>query len=94
MGANIFCLKACDPDYELGYRMCERECPARFGVPSLSWISCSRAIADASTADIYDRIGCNANAPAAYEEGVFETCLGDDQVRRDPIQPLLTTSAD
>lgn len=28
---------------------------------------------------IFDRIGCNANAPAAYEEGVYESCLGDNQ---------------
>ncbi|ORY92690.1 hypothetical protein BCR35DRAFT_349035 [Leucosporidium creatinivorum] len=53
MGANLFCLKACDPSWEDGWRMCEH---------------------------IYDRIGCNANAPAAYEDGVFESCLGDDQL--------------
>lgn len=29
---------------------------------------------------IYDRIGCYYNAPANYEEGVFESCLGDDQM--------------
>ncbi|KAG8937022.1 hypothetical protein FRC02_008129 [Tulasnella sp. 418] len=28
---------------------------------------------------IYDRIGCWRNAPAAYAEGVFETCDGDNQ---------------
>jgi hypothetical protein len=28
---------------------------------------------------IYDRIGCAYNAPASYEEGVFESCLGDSQ---------------
>jgi len=28
---------------------------------------------------IYDRIGCQYNAPAAYENGVFLSCLGDDQ---------------
>ncbi|KAG8821384.1 hypothetical protein FRC20_010241 [Serendipita sp. 405] len=28
---------------------------------------------------IYDRIGCNYNAPAAYAPDVFESCLGDSQ---------------
>ncbi|KAG8910268.1 hypothetical protein FRC02_007282 [Tulasnella sp. 418] len=28
---------------------------------------------------IYDRIGCSYNAPAAYVDGVFESCLGDNQ---------------
>ncbi|KIJ29424.1 hypothetical protein M422DRAFT_99961, partial [Sphaerobolus stellatus SS14] len=28
---------------------------------------------------IYDRIGCKYNAPAAYVDGVFESCLGDNQ---------------
>ncbi|KAG8795479.1 hypothetical protein FRC17_008127, partial [Serendipita sp. 399] len=28
---------------------------------------------------IYDRIGCNYNAPAAYKPDVFESCLGDSQ---------------
>jgi len=28
---------------------------------------------------VFDRIGCNYNAPAAYVPGVFETCLSDDQ---------------
>ncbi|KAK4051790.1 hypothetical protein OIV83_002494 [Microbotryomycetes sp. JL201] len=29
---------------------------------------------------VYDRAGCAVNAPAAYREGVFESCLGDDQL--------------
>ncbi|KAK4058437.1 hypothetical protein OIO90_000596 [Microbotryomycetes sp. JL221] len=29
---------------------------------------------------VYDRSGCAVNAPAAYREGVFESCLGDDQL--------------
>lgn len=28
---------------------------------------------------IYDRIGCQYNAPASYASGVFESCLGDSQ---------------
>jgi hypothetical protein len=28
---------------------------------------------------IYDRIGCNLNAPAAYVDGVFESCEGESQ---------------
>jgi hypothetical protein len=28
---------------------------------------------------IYDRIGCQFNAPAAYAPNVFESCLGDSQ---------------
>jgi hypothetical protein len=28
---------------------------------------------------VYDRIGCRYNAPAAYVDGVFESCKGDDQ---------------
>jgi len=28
---------------------------------------------------IFDRIGCQYNAPAAYVDGVFESCLGDNQ---------------
>ncbi|KZV90598.1 hypothetical protein EXIGLDRAFT_770653 [Exidia glandulosa HHB12029] len=31
---------------------------------------------------IYDRIGCAFNAPADYTDGVFLSCLGDDQ---DPV---------
>ncbi|KAH7096220.1 hypothetical protein BKA62DRAFT_783335 [Auriculariales sp. MPI-PUGE-AT-0066] len=26
-----------------------------------------------------DKLGCNANVPAAYQQGVFESCEGDDQ---------------
>ncbi|KAM0787539.1 hypothetical protein ACM66B_003610 [Microbotryomycetes sp. NB124-2] len=29
---------------------------------------------------VYDRSGCGVNAPAAYREDVFESCLGDDQL--------------
>lgn len=29
---------------------------------------------------IYDRSGCNVNAPAAYRNGTFDSCLGDDQL--------------
>ncbi|KAK4058294.1 hypothetical protein OIO90_000451 [Microbotryomycetes sp. JL221] len=29
---------------------------------------------------VYDRVGCGVNAPAAYKEGAFESCLGDDQL--------------
>ncbi|KAM0788447.1 hypothetical protein ACM66B_001581 [Microbotryomycetes sp. NB124-2] len=29
---------------------------------------------------IYDRSGCAVNAPAAYRDGVFESCLSDDQL--------------
>jgi len=36
-----------------------------------------------------DRIGCAYNAPAAYQDGVFESCLGDNQ---DP--PGVYTGAD
>ncbi|KAG8958969.1 hypothetical protein FRC03_008579 [Tulasnella sp. 419] len=28
---------------------------------------------------VFDRIGCQYNAPAAYVDGVFESCLGDNQ---------------
>lgn len=28
---------------------------------------------------VFDRIGCAYNAPAAYVDGVFESCLGDNQ---------------
>lgn len=28
---------------------------------------------------IFDRIGCQYNAPAAYRDGVFESCLGENQ---------------
>lgn len=28
---------------------------------------------------VYDRIGCQYNAPAAYAPNVFESCLGDNQ---------------
>jgi hypothetical protein len=28
---------------------------------------------------IFDRIGCNYNAPAAYQDGVFLSCLGENQ---------------
>lgn len=30
--------------------------------------------------DIYDRAGCGVNAPAAYRDGVFDSCEGDDQL--------------
>ncbi|PVF94361.1 hypothetical protein CPB86DRAFT_682410, partial [Serendipita vermifera] len=52
MGANTFCLKACDPSRPNAARYCEH---------------------------IFDRIGCKYNAPARYEEGVFESCLGESQ---------------
>lgn len=38
---------------------------------------------------IFDLIGCQYNAPAAYVDGVFESCLGDNQ---DP--PGIYTGAD
>ncbi|GAA6002256.1 uncharacterized protein JCM10292_000831 [Rhodotorula paludigena] len=55
MGANQFCLKACDPSWENGWQMCEH---------------------------IYDRIGCNYNAPSNWAtiNGTFESCMGDDQL--------------
>ncbi|ORY88865.1 hypothetical protein BCR35DRAFT_263071 [Leucosporidium creatinivorum] len=53
MGANVFCLKACDPSYEDDYAYCEH---------------------------IYDRVGCNVNAPMDYKNGTYESCLGDDQL--------------
>lgn len=28
---------------------------------------------------IFDRIGCEYNAPASYTEGVFESCDGENQ---------------
>lgn len=34
MGANVFCLKACDPSYENDYALCEREWPVH---AELSW---------------------------------------------------------
>jgi len=38
---------------------------------------------------LFDRIGCEYNAPAAYVDGVFESCLGENQ---DP--PGVYTGAD
>lgn len=52
MGANFFCLKACDPAGPNARKFCEH---------------------------IYDRIGCAYNAPNAAKDGVFESCLGDNQ---------------
>ncbi|KAG9005479.1 hypothetical protein FRB90_010382 [Tulasnella sp. 427] len=52
IGANTFCLKACDPKGPNAARYCEH---------------------------IYDRIGCSYNAPAAYVDGEFTSCLGDSQ---------------
>ncbi|EUC58220.1 mannoprotein [Rhizoctonia solani AG-3 Rhs1AP] len=52
MGANLFCLKACDPTDPDDDRYCEH---------------------------IFDRIGCWYNAPAAYVDGVFESCEGENQ---------------
>ncbi|QRV93991.1 hypothetical protein RhiJN_22009 [Ceratobasidium sp. AG-Ba] len=52
MGANEFCLKACDPTDPDDDKYCEH---------------------------IFDRIGCHYNAPAAYKEGVFESCQGENQ---------------
>ncbi|KAG8684336.1 hypothetical protein FRC09_015455 [Ceratobasidium sp. 395] len=52
MGANVFCLKACDPAGADDDKFCEH---------------------------IYDRIGCTYNAPAAYVDGVFESCQGENQ---------------
>ncbi|KZV83513.1 hypothetical protein EXIGLDRAFT_777472 [Exidia glandulosa HHB12029] len=36
---------------------------------------------------IYDTYGCGVNVPAAYKDGVFESCLGDDQL---PVKPGVT----
>ncbi|CAE6542815.1 unnamed protein product [Rhizoctonia solani] len=52
MGANIFCLKACDPTDPDDDKYCEH---------------------------IFDRIGCQYNAPAAYVNGTFESCQGENQ---------------
>ncbi|CAE6406940.1 unnamed protein product [Rhizoctonia solani] len=52
MGANRFCLKACDPTDPDDDKYCEH---------------------------IFDRIGCEYNAPAAYKDGVFESCEGENQ---------------
>ncbi|KAB5593321.1 hypothetical protein CTheo_3239 [Ceratobasidium theobromae] len=52
MGANLFCLKACDPADPDDDKYCEH---------------------------IFDRIGCTYNAPAAYKDGVFESCEGENQ---------------
>ncbi|GAA5869655.1 hypothetical protein JCM8547_005098 [Rhodosporidiobolus lusitaniae] len=55
MGANQFCLKACAPNWENGWAVCEH---------------------------IFDRIGCNYNAPADYGSinGTFQSCDGEDQL--------------
>ncbi|SCV71160.1 BQ2448_2748 [Microbotryum intermedium] len=53
MGANYFCLKACDPSWDGGARMCEH---------------------------VYDRAGCDVNAPVTRMNGTFLSCLGDDQL--------------
>ena len=52
MGAQVFCLKACDPAGANAKRYCEH---------------------------VFDRIGCKYNAPAAYVNGVFESCKGANQ---------------
>ncbi|CAE6507233.1 unnamed protein product [Rhizoctonia solani] len=52
MGANIFCLKACDPTDPDDDKFCEH---------------------------VFDRIGCQYNAPAAYVNGTFESCQGENQ---------------
>jgi len=52
MGANFFCIKACDPTNPDAARLCEH---------------------------IYDRLGCNYNAPSNAHDRVFESCEGDDQ---------------
>ncbi|CAE7147072.1 unnamed protein product [Rhizoctonia solani] len=52
MGADRFCLKACDPADPDDDKYCEH---------------------------ILDRIGCEYNAPAAYRDGVFESCEGENQ---------------
>lgn len=43
--------------------------------------ACDPARADAARycEHIFDRIGCAYNAPAAYEDGVFLSCLGESQ---------------
>ncbi|KDN44467.1 hypothetical protein RSAG8_05514, partial [Rhizoctonia solani AG-8 WAC10335] len=52
MGADRFCMKACDPKDPDDDKFCEH---------------------------IFDRIGCEYNAPAAYRDGVFESCEGENQ---------------
>jgi hypothetical protein len=43
--------------------------------------ACDPSNADAANfcQHIFDRIGCEYNAPAKYEEGTFESCQGDNQ---------------
>lgn len=43
--------------------------------------ACDPAGADAAhyCEHVFDRIGCNYNAPAAYQDAVFESCDGDLQ---------------
>lgn len=36
---------------------------------------------------MFDTYGCGVNVPAAYAPGVFESCLGDDQL---PVKPGVT----
>ncbi|PPQ66939.1 hypothetical protein CVT24_008536 [Panaeolus cyanescens] len=52
MGANKFCLKACDQRRPNAAKYCEH---------------------------IFDRIGCDYNAPSNARPGVFESCAGDSQ---------------
>lgn len=43
--------------------------------------ACDPAGADAAhyCEHVYDRIGCQYNAPAAYVDSVFESCEGENQ---------------
>lgn len=43
--------------------------------------ACDPAGADAARycEHVFDRIGCKYNAPAAYQDGVFLSCLGENQ---------------
>lgn len=65
-------------------------CPLRFlgdGTFCAKFCDLNAPNAQGICQHIYDEAGCNVNVPAAYRDGVFESCEGDDQA---PVQPGVT----
>lgn len=67
----MFCIKVCDPAGAHAADFCQHI----YGMTMISFpLECMT-----DTRSELDRIGCQYNAPAAYQDGVFEKCKGDDQ---------------
>ena len=69
LGGDMFCIKVCDPAGAHAADFCQHIYGMILPRP-VAWQILNLKL---------DRIGCAYNAPAAYQDGVFEKCKGDNQ---------------